>query len=214
MVAVQSPAEERTVLHHISWDTYQHILRDHESSSAPRFSYDRGTLEIMSPLPIHERYSRLLDLFVSVVGEETDEETYGLGSTTFSREDLQRGFEPDCCFYLQNIEQIVGKERLDLRVDPPPDLVIEIDITHSSLDKLSLYLQIGVPEIWRYDSQRFEILRVSGESYVRVAQSEYIPVVRSSELETLLRDAAGLDDTRWMRRVRAWVRQQMPPATA
>jgi Uma2 family endonuclease len=214
MVTIQSPAEERTVLYHISWDTYQSIVRDHEDSSAPRFSYDRGTLEIMSPLPIHERYSRMLDLFVSIVSEEIGEEAYGLGSTTFSREDLQRGFEPDSCFYLENIEKVRGKERLDLRVDPPPDLVIEIDITHSSLDKLGLYRQLGVREVWRYDRRRLEMLRLSDEGYARVTQSECIPAIQSRPLEALLRDAAGMDDTAWMRRVRAWVRQQLPPATA
>jgi len=214
MVTVQSPATDRTVLYHISWDTYQSILRDHESSSAPRFSYDRGTLEIMSPLPIHERFGRLLDLFVSVVSEETGKDAYGLGSTTFSREDLQRGFEPDACFYFEHIEKVRGKERLDLRVDPPPDLVIEIDITHSSLDKLGLYRQLGVREVWRYDRRRFAILRLSGDGYAQAAHSEYIPAVRPVSLEALLRDAAGMDNTAWMRRVRAWIRQQAPPATA
>lgn len=134
MVAVLSTLDERMVLHHISWETYQHILRDHEYRSTPRFGYDRGTLEIMSLLSIHEGYNRLIELFVSTVGEEVDVDLYSLGSTTFAREDLKRGFEPDSCFYFANRERIRGKTRINLYEDPPPDLVFEVDITHSSLD--------------------------------------------------------------------------------
>src|SRR5581483_8773664 len=101
MVTVQRPQERRLVLYNIGWDTYERLLRDHANASAPRFAYDRGTLEIMSPLPEHERLNRAIQLLVPVIAEEIGVELDSLGSTTFNREDLQRGFEPDSCFYVQ-----------------------------------------------------------------------------------------------------------------
>ena len=102
METVKTPAEQRVVLHNIGWNTYELLLADHENNSAPRFTYDRGELEIMSPNPEHERINRTIDLFVEVVAEELGLDTENLGSTTFRREDLKRGFEPDTCFYVQN----------------------------------------------------------------------------------------------------------------
>lgn len=213
MVAVQSTLDERTVLHHISWETYQHILRDHEYRSTPRFSYDRGTLEIMSPLPIHERYNRFVQLFVSVVSEETNIDVFSFGSTTFTSEEAQRGFEPDSCFYIANGERVRDKRRIDLRVDPPPDLVFEVDVTHSSLDKLALYRQAGVPEVWRYNGERVEFLLAGPDGYVLSPQSAGIPRVRAEALKLLLDESGGLSDSAWLRRVRRWLRE-LPSAEA
>jgi len=100
MAVAQSVQEQRIILYNIGWDTYEGLLRDHANTSAPRFTYDRGTLEIMSPLPEHERFNRAIQLLVPIVVEEMGAEVYSLGSTTFNREDLLRGFEPDSCFYL------------------------------------------------------------------------------------------------------------------
>ncbi len=104
------PAEQRMVLHGNSRETYERLLADHENSSAPRFTYDRGELEIMVPLPDHERYNRLVQLLVPVAASEMGVGSYSLGSTTFRREDVERGFEPDSCFYIGNRERVRGKD--------------------------------------------------------------------------------------------------------
>ncbi len=135
----QGAPEPRIVLSNIEWETYERLLADQADSSAPRFAYDRGALEIMSPLPEHERYNRTIAALVESVAEELGLDGENLGSTTFKREDLERGFEPDSCFYIQHEAAVRGKSALDLRVDPPPDLVIAIDITHPSLDKFPIY---------------------------------------------------------------------------
>lgn len=205
MATTQSAPERRMVLHNVGWDTYERLLRDHANASAPRFAYDRGTLEIMSPLPEHERFNRAIQLLIAVIAEESDTEVYSLGSTTFNREDLQRGFEPDSCFYVQNAARVHGKDRIDLRVDPAPDLVVEIDITHPSLDKLPIYAQIGVPEVWRYDGDRLEILALEGGVYAAAPRSHIFPVVTSAALTALLPVSATVGDIAWMRQVRAWV---------
>src|SRR5437867_152246 len=145
MVTVYRPAEQRVVLHNVTWDTYERLLAEHAGRSAPRLTYDRGELEVMSPLPEHERLNRAIQLLVPLVAAEIGVKVYSLGSTTFRREDAQRGFEPDSCFYVQNLAAARGKRALDLAVDPPPDLMVEIDITSPSLPKLPIYAAFRVP---------------------------------------------------------------------
>ena len=147
MEAVKSPAEQRVLLRNVSWETYERLLAEREESRVPRFAYDRGMLEIMSPSTELEHPSHIIALLVEVFAEEMNVNVYGVGSTTFRREDLDRGFEPDACFYVQNEEHVRGKPRIGLNVDPPPDLVIEVDITSPPLNKLPIDAQIDVPEI-------------------------------------------------------------------
>ena len=172
---VKSPAEQRVVLRNVSWETYERLLEGHESS-APRFTYDRGEMEIVSPSPEHEKFNRRIAQLVLAFTEEMDIESEDLGSTTFRREDLARGFEPDSCFYVQNEEQVRGKDRIDLAVEPPPDLVIEVDITSPSINKLPIYAGLGVPEVWRYDGEKLEILRLGNDGYVEVSRAPLYPV--------------------------------------
>ena len=204
MATLASAPEQCIVLHDVAWDTYERLLRDHANQSVPHFTFDRGTLEIMSPLASHERLNRMLQLLLPVVAEATDSDLYSLGSPTFKREDLQRGFEGDSCFYVQNEARVRGKERIDLPADPPPDLVVEVDVTHSTLDKLAVYRAIGVPEVWRYDGGRLEFLVLEGDGYLEQPASHAFPHIRSTALATLLDDGRALTDIAWIRRVRRW----------
>src|SRR5437867_1835797 len=132
MAAVRSPAEQRVLLRNVSWETYERLLAENASASAPRLTYDHGALEFMSPLPEHERLNRAAQLLVPLVARRLALPVYSLGSTTFRRQDLQRGFEPDSCFYVQHAGKVRGKASLDLTTDPPPDLVVEIDTSSPS----------------------------------------------------------------------------------
>ena len=207
METVKSPAEQRVVLHNISWNTYERLLADHENNSAPRLTYDRGELEIMSPSPEHEKLNRRIAQLVLAVAEELDIEAEDLGSTTFRREDLERGFEPDSCFYIQNEEQVRGKDRIDLAVDSPPDLVIEIDITSPSFSKLPIYAQIGVPEVWRYDGERMTILVLEGSDYAERTESIVLPPVTSNVLNDFVEKSKSMKRTAWLEEVREWSRE-------
>ena len=151
---IQSP--DRVLLKNISWQTYRSLIKDFEQQPAMRLTYDRGLLEIRMPLDPHETYKKLLGRFVEALTEELGIETRSLGSRTCTREDLARGLEPDQCYYIQNESAVWNKEQIDLRQDPPPDLVIEIDITSSSINRLDIYADIGVPEVWRYDGHSFD----------------------------------------------------------
>lgn len=212
METVKSPAEQRVVLHNIGWTTYERLLADHENNSAPRFTYDRGELEIMSPSPEHEAYNRSIALLVETLAEELGIDVYDLGSTTFRREDLERGFEPDSCFYIQNEEQVRGKDRIDLAVDPPPDLVIEIDITSPSFSKLPIYAQMGIPEVWRYDGKRLTILVLEGSDYAESTDSIVLPPATNTALTGFVEKSKATRRTIWLKSVREWARKQIEPA--
>jgi Uma2 family endonuclease len=206
MATIESPQQQSVVLHDISWETYERLLADHADRSAPRFTYDRGTLEIMSPFPEHERYTWAIDRLVEEVAERSGVDLVNLGSTTFKREDMQRGFEPDACFYIRNAAQMTAKDRIDLRVDPPPELVVEIDVTHTSLWKLPMFAQFGVAEVWRYDGERFEIWVLEGERYVPDVRSRVLPIIAAEAVSLLLEAGKeeGISLMHWGRRVRAW----------
>jgi Uma2 family endonuclease len=198
--------EQRIVLHNISWETYECLLADHENASAPRFTYDRGELEIMGPLREHEEINRAIASLVELVAEELDIEFDNLGSTTFRRQDMERGFEPDSCFYIQNEPAIRGKRYIDLTIDPPPDLVIEIDITHSSLDKHPVFAALGVAEVWRYDVGSVTILRLEGTSYIPSEHSLALPGVNVTDLNRYASSLGSSSRISWLRQVRRWAR--------
>ena len=206
METVKIPSEQRTVLHNISWETYEHLLADHRDRSSPRFAYDRGVLEIMVVSSKHERPNRLISLLVELVAEEMELDLVNLGSTTFRREDLQRGFEPDTCFYVQNEERVRGKVEIDSDVDPPPDLVIEVDITSPSLDRFPIYARFGVPEVWRYDGERVVVYDLRDTEYVEIANSLALPWFTSDILTRLVEQGLTMRRTSWARKVREWAR--------
>src|SRR5215203_2515146 len=204
METVKSRAEQRVLLRNISWETYERLLDERGDSSSPRFAYDRGELEIMVVSGRHEKPNRLISLLVEVVAEEMDLDLVNLGSTTFRREDLQRGFEPDSCFYVQNEERIRGRVEIDPDVDPPPDLVIEVDITSPSLDRFPIYANFGVPEVWRYDGERIVVYELRDAEYVEVANSLCMPWFTSEILTRLVEQGLTMRRRSWTRKVREW----------
>jgi Uma2 family endonuclease len=143
---------------------------------------------------------------VEILAAELGTDVYDLGSTTFRREDLERGFEPDSCFYIENEERVRGKARIDLAVDPPPDLVIEIDIISPSFSKLPIYAQIGVPEVWRYDGERLKILVLEGSEYAETTESTVVPPVTSNVLSNFMEKSTTTKRTVWLEAVREWAR--------
>lgn len=199
-------AEQRIVLRNVSWETYERLLAELHECSSPRLTFDRGTLEIMSPSEDHEEANRILASLLDVIIEELDLDARTLGSTTFRRQDLDRGFEPDSCFYIQNVARVKGKRKIDLRTDPPPDLVIEVDISSSSLDKLPIYGQLGVPEAWRYDGESLTIHVLSSGAYRESDSSLAFPFLSASRLTEFLEAAATQKRSRWLRSVREWLR--------
>jgi Uma2 family endonuclease len=206
--APKAPPEQRVMLNHVSWETYERLLAENRDASAPRLTYDQGALEIMSPSAEHERLTRTLATIAELVAEESGVEFEALGSTTFRRPDLERGTEPDACFYLQNANRIRGKREIDLAIDPPPDLIIEVAITNPALDKLSIYARLGIPEIWRCDGKEVKILRLSGNKYEVTNESDVLTPLTQAVLSEFLSQSKGMTTLAWRRRLRDWGRDR------
>ena len=146
MVTTRTFSEQRVVLRNISWQTFETMLAEMGNDRASRMAYDRGTLEIMTPLLPHEYWNRLIERLIFVLGEELNLEILPTGSTTLKREHLRRGAEPDSSYYIRNEARVRNKIAIDLSNDPPPDLVVEVDLTSSSLDRFQIYASLGVSE--------------------------------------------------------------------
>ncbi|MCM3873512.1 MAG: Uma2 family endonuclease [Pyrinomonadaceae bacterium] len=196
------------LLHNVSWSTYESLLRDHPDAASPRFTYDRGDLLIMVTSPEHEKINRTLNLLVDLLAEEFQVQSCAFGSTTYKRRDLKRGFEPDSCFYFKNEQRMRGKKRLNLAVDPPPELVVEIDISNSSLKKLPLFAAFGIAEVWRFDGQEMEILVLQHNEYYRRENSLALPKVTAAAITRFLHESFKIGRLEWIKKVRAWAQQQ------
>lgn len=209
MVATSIPIREgKVLLQGVSWSTYQALVWDLAEKPNKRLTYDNQWLEIMTPRPEHEANKRLLGRIVEATTEELGLEIYSLGSTTWSREDLQKGLEPDECYYITSEAQMRGKTQIDLMVDPPPDLAIEIDITSSSLDRLKIYANLGVKEIWRFDGEQLSIYIEEGKVYQVQSHSKVLPILNQTKLLELLRNHDQLGENALIKKLRNWLRKQ------
>lgn len=148
-VASPPATEQRVLLEGISWETFERLLEETSDQRNQRFSYCDGLLEIMVPLVGHEEPIRLFEHFVGAIIDELGLEMRSLGSLTMKSPQQHKGLEPDCCFYIQHEAVVRGVESLDFEVHPPPDLVIEVDNSQSSLNKFPIYVALHIPEIWR-----------------------------------------------------------------
>ena len=166
----------------VSWDEYEEILGGLVERPGLRVSYNEGRLEIMTPLPEHEEYKELILRIAGALSEELGILLETRGSATWKRRTLQKGAEPDTCFYVVNATRIIGKRKIDLESDPPPDIVVEIDTTHESLSKFSIYAALGVPEIWRYDGAHVQMYGLTRDTYVEAAESRFFPGLSCSML--------------------------------
>ena len=201
--------EQSVVLEGLTWDSYTRFLEAFPESHAVHFAYDKGKLEIMTLSYEHENYNRLLaDIFTNIALEFGIEYT-NAGSVTLQREDLKKGFEPDSSFYVENEPLIRGKKRIILPNDPPPDLTIEIDIKSSSLDRMGIFAEIGINEVWRFDGEKFEILILNqNKQYRKSFESNVLPNVTSNLLLSFIEESFELPHSVLIRKVRNWARNR------
>jgi Uma2 family endonuclease len=191
----------------VTWDEYEKILESFVDSGGVRISYDNGRLEIMSPSDWHDYYKSILGRLVDVLAEELNLKCVPFGSTTFRKEKKARGTEPDDCFYLTNAWRVIGNPGLDLDRDPPPDLAIEIDISHKSKSKFSIYATLGVPEIWRYRKGNIYFYRLSDQNYVEIPASDLFPFLTPQVLAGFLDSDYIQDSIDVRRKFRKWVQE-------
>ncbi len=167
------PVGQRIILTDVNWSKFEDILQELGEKRASRVAYSEDKLEIRMPLPEHEFDKEIIGDMVKILLEELDIDRECYGSTTFKRKDMEAGIEPDNCFYIQNYRLMIGKRRLDLTVDPPPDLAIEVDVT--SKTQLSAYAALGVPELWQFSQGSLKIHVLQGAGYTESPFSPTFP---------------------------------------
>lgn len=213
MATVQPPRQQRFILYDVPWRTYERLLRVFSDRPGVRLTYDRGTLELMTLSYEHESSGYLLGRFVDTLTEELNLPVSGGGSTTFRRRRRRRGLEPDACWWIASEALVRGKSTIDLRVDPPPDLALEVDVTRSSLDRLAIYAALGIPEVWRLEDLALTCRLLGSDGrYVVSHTSRVFPGLALADLTPFLALRGQMDNNAVIRQFRAWVRQKFPAA--
>jgi Uma2 family endonuclease len=211
MATATASLPQRIVLDNVSWRTYEALL-DEFGERPIRFTYDDGSLEIMTLSLGHESYGRLLGRFVDTLTLELNIPQASGGSTTLKKKLKKKGLEPDECYWIKNERRMRGKKEFDIRSDPAPDLSIEVDIFSSSLDRLGIYAALGVPEIWRYDGKALHFLWLGDDGKYRARpRSLNFPVLAVADLQRFLHKAGKEDETSLVRSFAAWVRSALLP---
>lgn len=177
---------EKHIYYGVSWDTYLQLLDELGDDSGVRMTFNRGVLEIMSPKRLHEQITRLVDMVVTLLAFESEVNVDNCGAMTLRVASEERGGEPDSCFYVANEAAVRGVDEIDLQVHPPPDIVLEVDITSPSLDKFGLYLAARVPEVWRFDGTRMSFHTLTGDHYENASHSLCFPHLTATMLERYL----------------------------
>ena len=194
-------------MHDVSWNFYEHLLE--QIGSRPiRVTYDEGSIEIMSPLPEHEKAKKIIARLVEALTEELDIPVVSYGSTTFCEIAKRKGLEPDESYYIRHELRMRDKKRLDLSSDLPPDLAIEIDIFSRSIAREPIYVALGVPELWRYDGQKLYCLHLAGHAYVEKKMSLAFPMLAPAKLLKFIRMLPKHSETTIIKSFRQWVRKQ------
>lgn len=185
-LAVHATAEKH-LYYGVSWDTYLQVREVIGDDSNVRLTFSHGVLEIMSPKRPHEQITRLIDMVVSHLAFDLGLNVDNCGAMTLRFESAQRGGEPDSCFYLANESAVRGLEEIDLAIHPPPDIVLEVDITSPSIDKFGLYLVAQIPEVWRFDGSHMKFYVIAGEKYETISNSLSFPSLTPEMIEGYLR---------------------------
>jgi Uma2 family endonuclease len=195
----------------IDWHGYGQILQVFDDRRI-HVTYDRGTMEVRRPSQRHEQSAQLFGFFVLQVADEMDVDYEPLGMTTWKRPDMEKGLEADQCYYILHAAIVRQKDELDLEIDPPPDLAIEIDITSSSLNRMAIYAELRVPELWRYDGESLVMYQLQPDGQYRpCATSLSFPGLRPEEVVRLIERGRTIPKRQWAREIRDYVRAELMP---
>ncbi len=204
---------EKIFLSNVSWQTYESLLKDQPEVLGLHFFYDNGDLEIMTESCRHGKVGDLLERVVTTFACELEIDFISAGETTFKRKDRKKGFEGDGSYYFEHAMLMRRKDQIDLNVDPPPELVLEVDITLPSLPKFPIYAGVGVAEIWRYDGTNVVFHRLQNKDYIEIAQSVCLPGVTSKFVLESLEATYELTRSQRLKLVRGSVKKNLPPIT-
>ncbi|GBO55507.1 hypothetical protein APA_3658 [Pseudanabaena sp. lw0831] len=207
---IRPVAEQRILLENVSWKTFEQLLDDLGDRRSTLFHYINGNLEIMSPMALHERSNRFIDDLIRVLSDELELELCKCGSLLMRIPDLKVGAEPDSCYYIANEPVIRSKKVITVGQDPPPDLVLEVDITNPSDRRLPIYALLNIPEIWRYDGYNLEFLALENGEYIKTECSLSFPNLLAAIIVEFMQKRFQLGDRQALKEFRQWVRDNYP----
>lgn len=198
---------EQFYFENADWELCRKIL-DTNPTRRMRLSYANGRLFIMSPLPMHESWKELIDTLIKDLCSELDIDRRSMGSTTWLKESAKHGIESDECYYIASEPLIRGKTEFDLTRDPPPDLAVEVDVTHSPVDRKAIYEALGVPELWIYDGKRLAFLHLIDGHYESKPTSLSFPMITPADVERHLNMMPTQSETAIVREWRKFIRSK------
>lgn len=205
MSSVAMLGEQRVVIEPVRWSTYVALLEDADSRRG-RMTYDQGVLEIMSPSKSHEQIGCLIGRMIEVFTEERQIEIVSVASVTVKLESLQRGFEADEAYYIRRADEVRSLQELDFTVHPAPDLVVEVDISRSSMGKLPIWAAFGVLEVWRYRGESLAVYQLRGDGYRDTSESRMLPGFPLEMIGSVIDRRAEVGETQLIRSFRESLR--------
>lgn len=207
-IVSQLPAGSELVLREQTWQDYENILEEVGEAGGLRISYDGEITKIMTLSTRHEKYVRFVEMLITVLSMRKRTKILSFGSATMKASRNQRGSEPDCCFYIQNAEIVARKTTIDFSRDLPPDVVVEVDIHHTSLNKFDIYSVLGVPEFWLYDGKELKIYRLENRDYIEVEKSFSLPILTADILTDFLNRLEDSDQFAILLEFEKWLEEQ------
>lgn len=213
MAKAPKPSEQRIVLEKISWQQFETILAEMGAERTTRFTFDRGRLEMMTPLEEHDRCHKLIESLILVLMDEKKWRVEGYKAPTLKRPDLGVAIEPETGYYIQQVVAVHGKGKIDLAVDPPPDLVLDVSFSPRTENRLALYAAIGVAEVWRYVGQpgndflkgTLQIYCLDGDRYVEATHGFAFPFLPAGRILQFIDESDALGLMTALRSLRAWL---------
>jgi len=207
-ISIPTPAPGHfLVLEGVDWELYESVRQEtDDAGNHVRITYDNGRMVLMSPSRKHEWVHARIGRMIEMATFEWDMAVYSLASSTWKRRDLAKALEADECYYIQNEPKVRGRDDIDLVRDPPPDLVVEVDLTTSSREKETIYAALGVNEIWRFDGKRTAFLKLRGRQYRSIEESEALPPIAPADIDRHLAMFQTMNETAIFREFAKWVR--------
>jgi Uma2 family endonuclease len=202
------PADSVLIQHRVGWHDYEELLDAVGEASSLRISYDEGTLQVMSPSSKHEYVAKLIERLVDRISIRQRIKVLFYGSATLKKQSEQKGAEPDACFYVQTADAVGKKDQIDFNTDPPPDVVLEIDIHHESIPKFPIYAAFGVPELWRYDGETLTIYHLRDGQYILADASQALPILTGTVLTGFLARSPKEDQYNILLAFEEWLKEE------
>lgn len=217
MAKKPTPTEKRVVLSGVNWQKFETLLQELGQNRTARMTYDRGKLEMMTPLEEHDRCARLLESLILVFAEAVNLPIHSLGSVLLKRPDLGQAIQPESCYYVGDDVRLRGRAELNLVEVPSPDLVVDVAIAKGSFDRFSIYESMGVPEIWRYLTTvgddvlkgSLSIYRLEGAVYVESPRSLLFPFLPAPRILEFLEQSDTLGLAQALTVLRDWIQKRL-----